>query len=762
MNQESGEPLVAANIQIAGSYRGTISNADGKFGIELQHIPDTLMISYIGYETQRVVIAEIPDHELNIFLKPILLEADPIIVIAEDPAIEIMRKVIRRKKIWREALKTYQANAYSRLVLENDSGIVSIAESISETFWDRLKGSREVIKSKKQTSNLSEEENLAIASYIPNFYDDDIDEMGFKVIGPTHPDALKYYDFKLETIRYLDDKDVYSIRVLPTTKLQPVFEGTLEVLDSTFSLLAVNLKPGSSILYPWPIKEWNLSYQQQFSNFGKIFWLPVDYRVKGSIKIGLTGLHFPTIYYERITGLTGYRINVDLPDSLYEQENFLLVDSIALKDQTLAAEHQAIIPLTRREEMAYQSLDSTMTLNKAFKPTGFLAKMIDVEVEGERNEKRKKSRSLFTDISPQLWFNRVDGVHAGISYNPGLSNRLKITLAAAYKTDLRRGSFATGLEYRILAKLPARFKVVYSTNSELCGGGSETYSRTIASLTSLLAAPDYFDYYWNKSILFESFLPVYHFNTIITVRIKSEEHSSLSKQNDFNLIGSGYKQRINPDIESGRLRSLELQIRYGNDYLPFGMVAQKRLEVGVEHSSPGLFSSDYDYTRFTLAADFRLNTFLKRRLLPMALDIHLAAGAARGDLPVQKLYTIDGRMLGFSPFAVLRTLSSRPYQGEKFAAIFIEHNFRTMVFELLDWEFLVRNGVGIIVHGAAGRSWISRQKLQMLLPELHYSDQLHQEIGISLNGLFNMFRLDITQRLDRKSTFIGFGLSRFF
>ncbi len=761
-DQETSEPLVAANIQITGSYRGTISNDDGKFRIELQQLPDTLIISYIGYETQKIILNTRPDQELHISLKRTLIEMPPVVVIAEDPAIEIMRQVIKRKKIWRDALKTYQAKAYSRLVLENDSGIVSIAESISETYWDREKGLRELIKSKKQTSNLSEEENLAIASYIPNFYDDDIEEQGYKVIGPTHPDALEYYDFKLEKVRYLDDKDVFTIRVIPASKLQPTFEGTIEVLDSTFSLLAVNLKPGSTILYPWPIKEWNLQYRQQFSNFGRIYWLPVDYRVEGSIKIGLTGLQFPRIYYKRITGLTDYQINIVLPDSLYRQKDFLTVDSLTLKDPTLFTERQALIPLTRREEVAYQTLDSTMTLSKAFKPSGFLAKMIEVRVEGDRDNKEKKSGKFFAQFSPQAWFNRVDGLHAGLKYNPRISEHLTINLLAAYKTSLKRGGYTTGLEYYINTKNPARFKIAYSSDTDIRGGDSKTYFRTLASLAPLLAAADYFDYYWNKSLMFESAMPIGFLNSVITARFKSEKHSSVRKQTDFNLLGSDFKQRFNPQIEPGNLRSIGLQIRYGDAYIPFGVVGQKRLEFSVEHSSPSLFSSDYDYTRYSFGADLSLNTWLKRRLLPMSLDVHVAAGFAQGKLPLQKFYTIDSGLLGFSPFGTLRTLASRPYEGEKYAVIFLEHNFRTILFELMGLDYLTRNGIGIIIHGAAGQTWISKDRLENLTFKIHYADRLHQEVGLSVNGLFNMFRVDITQRLDRNETFIGFGLSRFF
>ncbi|NHN24815.1 SusC/RagA family TonB-linked outer membrane protein [Flavobacterium jejuense] len=50
-----GIPLPSANIIIKGTTRGTDSDFDGKFSIEAK-VGETLMISYIGYETQSILI----------------------------------------------------------------------------------------------------------------------------------------------------------------------------------------------------------------------------------------------------------------------------------------------------------------------------------------------------------------------------------------------------------------------------------------------------------------------------------------------------------------------------------------------------------------------------------------------------------------------------------------------------------------------------------------------------------------------------------
>jgi hypothetical protein len=42
-----------------------------------------------------------------------------------------------------------------------------------------------------QTSNIAEGQNFAGVSYLPNFYDDDIMIAGYRMVGITHPDALR-------------------------------------------------------------------------------------------------------------------------------------------------------------------------------------------------------------------------------------------------------------------------------------------------------------------------------------------------------------------------------------------------------------------------------------------------------------------------------------------------------------------------------------------------------------------------------------------
>jgi hypothetical protein len=364
---------------------------------------------------------------------------------------------------------------------------------------------------------------------------------------------------------------------------------------------------------------------------------------------------------------------------------------------------------------------------------------------------------IFSVFSPSLWFNRVDGLHAGISIDEPIIDNLSLKLAAGYKTGLQRGAYEVDLRYRIRGTLRWDLYAGFSTNSEH-RYNSPTYSRFVASSLPLSGIDGYFDYYWNKSTRLGIASRINGLNSTLSLTYHYQEHLSLNKQTDYNLVWSEHVQRSNPKITPGILRALEFSWLYGGNFIPLGVIGQKRIVFKVEHALSGRF----DYTLYKLQADWRLTTFLSRRLLPNALDIHLLLATADGSLPIQRFQTIDAAFYSFSPFGTFKTLLGRPYEGEKVAALFWEHNFRTVPFELIRFDFLVENGIGLIIHGAHGRSWINSKRLRLLSHDFVYADKFHHEAGISINGILGLVRIDFTQRIDQPGFYVGFAMNRFF
>ncbi|HLA88250.1 MAG TPA: DUF5686 family protein [Anaerolineales bacterium] len=784
-NADTNEPLPYANIQVKGTYYGTISNADGQYSLNIREVPATVLVRYIGFHSKEIVITGDSPEQQDVVLQPTVLEMPAVIVRAEDPGVTIMREVIRRKQIWRKQLRTYQAQAYTRLRLENDTSIVFISESTSELFWDVDQGQREVIKSKRETANIRSQHILANASYLPNFYDDDVEIQGTRVIGPTHPNALQHYTFKLVGQRSRDNKIVFDISVAPKSKLQPTFVGQLSVLDEEYAMIECDLKPSDAVIMPFPIKEWNVFHEQQFSDFAQAVWLPLDVRIGGDILISLPGIHFPRITYNQVSRISDYDVNTVLPDSLYKDKKIVTIDSISIRSDSLLISRADMIPLTAQENSAYKTIDSTMTLEKAFQPKGFIAWLVRLRVgtdndeakaaqeepqqkspkaEGSdgQNEPKKKRVNLFRGFKPQFVYNRVDEYHLGVKYRRSLAKGLALNLSGAYKTGSKRWAYGGGLTCLWgKGRATTALSLQYQSNTETCYH-SDNYPIFYNTAVNLFGLEDYFDYYWNERVTVKISKAVPQIRSHLTLGFADEIHSSLGKNTDGDILGRKLIQRSNPPIEEGRLRSVSLQVELGEEWAPWGIVGQRGAKLTIEHSSPELLSSDFSFTSVNAAIYWRQVTYLKRRLLPNVLDLRLVAGTSSGQLPLQRYGILDVHSGAFSPFGVFRTLGVYPYEGEKHAALFWEHNFRTVPFELLGIRYLVKNSVGLILHGASGRTWIAESRLKNLPFRLHHLGSFHYEIGLSVNGLFGFSRIDFTKAIDNRGWFVGFGIARIF
>jgi len=759
---QSGETLPSATVLLEGTYRGTITNAEGYFSITVDELPATLQIRYIGYESARVEISQETSLPIDIELNVSVTELGEIVVTEEDPGLSIMERVIARKQIWRENLDTYQAEAYTRQILSNDTSIVSITESSSIVYWDSEEGHREIQVSRRQTSNMSEDQNFAGVNYQPNFYDDNVEIAGYRMVGITHPDAPNFYYFELEEIQQMDGKPVYKIKVSPRRERQPTFIGTAWVLGRDYALLEVDLQPNEVVNFPPPVQEFNLSYQQQFSNYGGEFWLPVDMRVEGTVRVGMVGLRFPPFLFKQTSRISDYQVNVSLPDSVYQKEEVLTkADSSFVAERELEIE---TIPLTTEETTAYQTIDSTRTFEEAFKPEGFLARMVDEDDDtsgGDSGFLSSMTSWLPGGLGVRGRFNRMDGYHLGLKYEDDIDGiGLNFTGFSGYSFHSELWDMGVQIDQELFGIGNLNFNVNAGYKKETDSRfDSRTYSFGLNSFQTLLGTQDYFDYFRNEKMFAGITLENLFEDTDIMLSARRELHSSFEENSvfDYSLFGWHRLRRINPQIEDGTLQSISAELAYNRTGTDFGFAGRNQVILSAEHSSNAL-GSDFDFTRLDMQIDLHINTFYKRRLFANALDLSLSAGTAFGDLPQQRLGAVDVAMDRFTPFGVIKTRQSVPYAGSKYWMAYGEHNFRTIPFELLGMDYFVDKGWGIILFGGAGYAEAKDvEPFNLLL-----SDGIHTEIGVSLNSIFGVARLDFAKRLDASGFFIGFSVPRYF
>ena len=751
LDAQTGETLPAATIHVANTFRGTITNAEGEFELNPRQWPADLVVRFIGYRTDTVRVAEAG--VITVRLQPALIELATLIVTDEDPAIGIMREVIRRKQIWRADLDTYKALAYARLVFASDEEIVAISEAVSTTWWARDRGVREIKSGGRDTGNIPFGDDMPAAIFMLNLYDDDIELGGHTLIGVTHPSALSSYDFTLLRSRRIDESVIHDIEVAPRNDLVSGFTGRLSVLEDDYAMVDVELRPGEAFLFPSPINSYEVTLRQQFFNFGTTAWLPVDLRSESEIEISFGPLlAFPTVKVDVIGRFTDYQLNIPVPDSLFAGDTYMVLDSTAMESGEVFEEEGIVVPYTPVESLAYEAIDSTMNLAEQYAPEGPFGRMLRAQQAAEEQSGRFSSAN-WPDINPRLRFNRVDGLHAGLEVTRELGRFVQLRGGGGWSSELT-GSDKWSYDGALRLSSDRDDAVDFFLEGGFRAGTAQTYLAEqrplFANTLSVLLASreDYYDYYRSEGQFVTAGMEAGNQPHTVDVTWKSETHTQLPLTTSYDVFGRKEPQRPNGIVVEGTLKSITVAWGIGEPPIPiFGAVSGvRRFKFVTEHSLAG---SDMRFRRYFASGYWRVNTLLKRRLLPATLDLHAVLGTSSGDLPPQRVHIVETGTGNFLPFGTLRAYEGLPYTGKHVAAFYWEHNFRTIPFELVGIRGLARRGYNILVFG--GHAWIRDATWE----ERH-------EIGVSLSGLLGLFRIDVAIPLNESGVRLGYGVARVF
>jgi len=223
INDDKGEVLSFASIYIKGTSKGTTSNIDGFYSLNLQPGTYELIFQYIGYDskTEKVTVGE-EDIELNVTLSPIANSLQEVVVTAgEDPAYRIIRKAIKKRKFHLNQIKEYSCDSYVKGTQHiknlpksflgqsldmfrqgldsNGTGIIYLSESISKLHHKNGEY-KEIMSSSKVSGNdngFSFNSGAALAGI--SFYLNSFELGDTKILSPIASGALGTYKYRLET-----------------------------------------------------------------------------------------------------------------------------------------------------------------------------------------------------------------------------------------------------------------------------------------------------------------------------------------------------------------------------------------------------------------------------------------------------------------------------------------------------------------------------------------------------------------------------------
>ena len=699
-DNETGEPLSYSNIRVDGTTDGTTSNYDGQFILKLNAGDYKLIFSYVGYKTDTVFISMPVSKELKINLKPEAVRLGEIVVSAsEDPSYRIIREAIRRKKQNRHGLINFEYNAYSKRILQSAGDVVLIEETFVKGYNKIGKWEKEFILSTHKTENQKKQVhsmdfNISDTYYI-DFSKDTLTLLLNKIYLPIADNAFDYYDYKLLDITESATGDVYRIKVIPRSSIQPLLKGEITIESTMYALNSINLEINEGVRFLYA-NDLSVKFIQQLGKYND-YWFPNYVETEAGFEFSFQGLlALDKMEFKDVSSITGYRINDTMPDSIeisvHSKYGGYTSDTSGngIKPYVLTREEiieQRPIPLTKTEIKAYADLDSSKTIEKMIKVKGALSGLIP-----EGGSENDSTKSIFSTaigfLTEYVTFgnNRVAGILLGPRYNgPIIKGKLFVDLSGGYTFGRKKPEGQLKLNYRL--------KDFFINDIELqVFNFSKSwriftpYSAFMNGITVTTGFNDQFNYYLSGGF---DFGITKNFGKRFSSKIGfiSEKESSLPEMKYQSIIKTNRESRVNPGIIEGLDRRTYFKILLGKDPTEIQFIPEDGLIAQLDFSNP-VFKSDFNYKRFQIAGLFRMQTFYQELFIAPYLEMNFDAGIVTGNYGPQHLYSPNTALGFFAPTRVFKGLNPYRYAGTEMVALHLEHNWRTIPFQALGLNFI--------------------------------------------------------------------------
>jgi len=367
-----GNPLAFASVYVKHSTYGVATDAKGRYFIELKEGMDTLVYSYLGYDSKEWVLPESPPSTLHkditLLANSLQLEQVEVIGDTRSFARAIMKKVRRSKSKYRRNIRDYSCNTYFKTSLEkklreftsrdsiklakDTSGEkfkdlrtylqkqnVNLIESHAVTYFKQPDKYKSVILAQHDYSeNVKQKQGIQVYfsefSIVPvqfstnnpyllytgeedtrmDFYRNYVylpNVTSLPLLSPAASSAPLSYDFDLEETFYEKGKKVYKIKVIPRFKGDALFSGWIFIEDERFAIRSVDLSINPNALKIG--KEFRII--QNYTSIQEGIYLPVRREIYYTIPTG----RYDIIGNSRIIH-DSYRVNTGLPGVKFDNE----------------------------------------------------------------------------------------------------------------------------------------------------------------------------------------------------------------------------------------------------------------------------------------------------------------------------------------------------------------------------------------------------------------------------------------------------------
>ena len=292
IRSNKGELMPFSSIWITDLNKGTLANEEAKYAIQLPKGEHELVFRFLGHKPKIHHVNITGDMSLDIVLSEEAVTLQDVNVggLKEDPAIGMMRRMISMAPFHLREINRYTAKGYvkgagkitsiSKLMnamvgkkMEKEAGIkvgsTYVLEGINQIIYTRPNKIEEKVVSNR--NNLpsvlknSGAPNLRITQ--TNFYQP---KVWGSLISPLSPSAFSFYNFAYLGSFQWNGQTISKIQVKPKSAANDLFEGTLSIVEDTWSIYSFSLAFRNSQGY--------YTFQQQNALFQGV-WMPINYDV---------------------------------------------------------------------------------------------------------------------------------------------------------------------------------------------------------------------------------------------------------------------------------------------------------------------------------------------------------------------------------------------------------------------------------------------------------------------------------------------------
>ncbi len=284
VDEKTGESIPFASVVYQGHNVATVSNIDGHYKIA-RHNGWKLTFSSVGYVSHTIEITSDTRSPLNIRLKSDTQTLKEVTIKSKkgrysrknNPAVELMKKVIARKKLTDLNNRDYyQYNKYQKITLAlndittdtmtskrfkrwpwlkdhveyceyNDKLIlpISVDETVTQKLYQKdphrekniIKGENSTgINDLFQTGDILTVAMKDIFTDV-NIYDDQVRLLQYPFTSPIGKDAIAFYRFYIQDTTFVDKDKCFHLHFLPNNRQDFGFRGDIYILaDSSFQV----------------------------------------------------------------------------------------------------------------------------------------------------------------------------------------------------------------------------------------------------------------------------------------------------------------------------------------------------------------------------------------------------------------------------------------------------------------------------------------------------------------------------------------------